>query len=183
MTNLVFTVTVQAQVTTCNLVNKANLVHNFYQRVYLFFINVSGYYVPIIRRNNCIYATFGICHSVWMIVWYALWNIQPAYHTVTHTERQITIVPQIQLFLLMMGTYVVARNLQRKETNILREIVHDVGFIYKIIQGCTVDKTLKKTYKPSNTFQEIITIIIIYYYYYLKFIFAISNINIRFYQD
>jgi hypothetical protein len=28
-------------------------------------------YVPIIRRYNCIYATLGICHSVWMIVWYA----------------------------------------------------------------------------------------------------------------
>ena len=27
--------------------------------------------VPIIRRNNCIYATLGICHSVWMNVWYA----------------------------------------------------------------------------------------------------------------
>ena len=25
---------------------------------------VSGDYVPIIRRNNCIYATLGICHSV-----------------------------------------------------------------------------------------------------------------------
>ena len=27
--------------------------------------------MSIIRRNNCIYATFGICHSVWMTVWYA----------------------------------------------------------------------------------------------------------------
>jgi len=26
--------------------------------------------VPIIRRNNCIYVTTGICHSVWMTVWY-----------------------------------------------------------------------------------------------------------------
>jgi hypothetical protein len=25
---------------------------------------------PIIRRNNCIYATLGICHSVWMTAWY-----------------------------------------------------------------------------------------------------------------
>jgi len=29
--------------------------------------------VPIIRRNNCIYATLGICYSVWMTVWYAGW--------------------------------------------------------------------------------------------------------------
>jgi len=27
--------------------------------------------VPIIRRNNCIYVTLGICHSVWMTVWSA----------------------------------------------------------------------------------------------------------------
>jgi hypothetical protein len=33
--------------------------------------HVSGDCVPIIRRNNCIYATLGICHSVWMSVWFA----------------------------------------------------------------------------------------------------------------
>jgi len=31
----------------------------------------------------------------------------------------------------------------RKEINILRKIVHQVGFIYKFIQGCTVNKTQK----------------------------------------
>ena len=30
--------------------------------------------MPIIRRSNCVYATLGICHSVWMTVWYAGWN-------------------------------------------------------------------------------------------------------------
>jgi len=30
--------------------------------------------VPVIRRNNFIYAKFGICHSVWMADWYAGWN-------------------------------------------------------------------------------------------------------------
>ena len=35
----------------------------------------------------------------------------------------------------------VARNMQRKEINILRKTVHQVGFIYKIIQGRTVNKT------------------------------------------
>jgi len=37
--------------------------------------------------------------------------------------------------------HIVARNMQRKEINILRKIVHQVGFIYKIIQGCTVNET------------------------------------------
>jgi len=48
--------------------------------------------VPIIRRNNCIYVIFGICHSVWMTVWYAGYP------------------------------------------------VHQVGFIYMIIQGCRSTK-------------------------------------------
>jgi len=33
---------------------------------YLFSLHVSGDYMPIIRRNNCIYATVGTCYSVWM---------------------------------------------------------------------------------------------------------------------
>ena len=37
--------------------------------------------------------------------------------------------------------HIVARNKQRKEINILRKIVHQVGFIYKLIQGCMVNKT------------------------------------------
>ena len=57
-----------------DLVNKANLVHNFSQNVYLFSLHVSGDYVPIIRRNSCIYATLDTCHSVWATVWYAGWN-------------------------------------------------------------------------------------------------------------
>ena len=57
-----------------NLVNKTNLVHNLSWYIYLFSLHVSGNYVPIIRRNICIYATLGICHSVWMTVWCAGWN-------------------------------------------------------------------------------------------------------------
>ena len=70
-----------------SLVNKANLVHNFSQYVYFFSVNVSGNYIPIIRRNNCIYATLSICHSVLVTLWYAEWiEIHPAYQTVIHTE-------------------------------------------------------------------------------------------------
>jgi len=61
----------------CNLVNKTNLVHSFCYYAYLFSLHVSGDYVPIIKRNNFIYATLGICYSLWMTVWYAGWNIYP----------------------------------------------------------------------------------------------------------
>jgi hypothetical protein len=56
-----------------NLANKANLVDNFSLYVY-FFSPCFGRYVPIIRRNNCISATPGICHCVLMTVWYAGWD-------------------------------------------------------------------------------------------------------------
>jgi hypothetical protein len=78
--------------------------------------------VPIIRRNNCIYATPGICHSIWM-------------------TRIVTVFSPDDV-------HIVARNMYRKEINILSKIVHQVGFIYKIIQGCTVNKT-------QNCFQRV----------------------------
>jgi len=42
------------------------------------------------------------------------------------------------------GGHIVARNMSRKEINILKKIVHQVGSIYKIIQGCRSTKHLKK---------------------------------------
>ena len=76
------------------LVNKANLVHSFSLSVYFFSLHVSGDCVPIIRRNNCMYATLGSCYSVWMTFWYAGWNstlhnrqssIQSNKYQVSHT--------------------------------------------------------------------------------------------------
>jgi len=49
-----------------NLINKASMVHNFCYYVYFFFLHVSGDYVPIIRRNSCIYGTLGTCYFVWI---------------------------------------------------------------------------------------------------------------------
>ena len=37
--------------------------------------------------------------------------------------------------------HIVARNMYRKAIDILRNIVHQVGSIYKIMQGYTVNKT------------------------------------------
>jgi hypothetical protein len=41
----------------------------------------------------------------------------------------------------------VARNMKRKGINILRKIVHQVGFIYKISQGCRSTKRVKRNIK------------------------------------
>ena len=69
-----------------NLVNKTNLVHSLFL-VYFYYqsLHVSGDYLPIIKRNNCIYATLVTCYSVWMTVWY-VGVYAPAYQTVIHTE-------------------------------------------------------------------------------------------------
>jgi len=49
-------------------------VQNFSYYVYFFCPHVWSDYVPIIRRNNCTYATLGTCYSAWMTVCYAGWN-------------------------------------------------------------------------------------------------------------
>jgi hypothetical protein len=61
-------------------------MHNFLC-VYFYSLHVSGKYVPIIRRNYCAYATLGICHSVWMTVWYAGWDEIPSCIPESHPHR------------------------------------------------------------------------------------------------
>jgi len=65
-------------------------VHNFSKYVYFFCLHVSGDYVPVIRRNNAIYATLGICHYVWMTVWYAGWNsFHPDNQSSTQSDKYL----------------------------------------------------------------------------------------------
>ena len=56
-------------------------------------------------------------------------------HRVTNTKCRIDTVISPD------DGHIVARSMSRKEMNIPRKIVHQVGFICKIIQGCTVNKT------------------------------------------
>ena len=90
---------------TLSLANKSNLVHNSAQYIYFPSLHVSGKHVPFIRRNYCIYAIL-----VFVTVWIASG--------------------------LLVGVnsnqHMVARNMQRREINILSRIVHLVGFICKI---------------------------------------------------
>ena len=104
-------------------------MHNFFYHIHFFSLHVSGDYVSIIRRNFCIYATLGTCYSVWMTVWYAGWN-SPAYYAVIHTEITSTKC-RINTVVSPDDGHIVARNMYRKEINILRKIVQQVGFIYK----------------------------------------------------
>jgi len=78
-------------------------MHKFFLYIYFYSLQVSGSHVHIIRRITCINAVPGICHSVYMTVWYVGPTHTPDGHT--HTERYIPGVTLIQLILLMMGTW------------------------------------------------------------------------------
>jgi len=114
------------------LVNKANLVHNFSYYVYFFSVHVSGDYVPIIRINDSIYVILVICHSVWMTVCYAGWN-STLHSRQSSTQSDKYNKCRIDTVISPDDRHIVARNMYRKEINILRKIVHQVGFIYNII--------------------------------------------------
>ena len=68
-------------------------MHNFSYYVYFFSQRVSVDYVPIIRRNNYIYATLGTCYSVWMTVWYEPGCIPDSHpYRITSTKCRINAI-------------------------------------------------------------------------------------------
>jgi len=73
-------------------------MNKFFVYVYFYSVHVSGNYVPIIRRTNCINAIPGICNSVWTTMWYADLNGIPTCITggrprrVTYTRYRIDTV-------------------------------------------------------------------------------------------
>ena len=86
-----------------NLVNKANLLHNLFLEYLFTSLHVSG---RVERTPPCIP------------------DSHP--HRVTSTKCCINSVVSPD------DGHIVARNMYRKEINIRRKIVHQVGFIYRI---------------------------------------------------
>jgi len=64
----------------------------------------------------------------------------------SYPYRMTSIKRRIDTVISPDDGHIVARNMSRKEINKLRKIVHQVGFIYKIMQGCMVNKTKNKIY-------------------------------------
>jgi hypothetical protein len=62
-------------------------------------------------------------------------------HSISHLHRVTNTKCRIDTVFSPDDGHIVARNMHRKEINILRKIVHQVGLIYKIIQRCTVNRT------------------------------------------
>jgi hypothetical protein len=110
--------------------NKTNLVHNFsctfISILYMFWATMS----PIIRRNYCINATPGICHFMWMTVWYAgRWSTQRDKYQVLHRYSNFS----------WLREHCCPKHVENKNKHTWK-IVHQIGFVYKIIQGFTVNK-------------------------------------------
>jgi len=79
-----------------------------------------------------VYATLGTCYSVWSIC-----SCIPDSHPYRITSNKC----RINTVVSPHDGHIVARNMYRKEINTIGKAVHQVGFIYKIVQGCTVNKT------------------------------------------
>jgi len=69
--------------------------------------------------------------TVWMTVWYAGWN-EPCIPD-SHPHRVTSTKCCIDTVISPDDGHIVAWNMQRKEINILRKIVYQVGFIYKMM--------------------------------------------------
>jgi hypothetical protein len=65
-------------------------------------------------------------------------------HADSHPHRVTSAKYHIDAVISPDDGRIVAQNMYRKEINMLRKIVHQVGFIYKIIQECR--STKKKLY-------------------------------------
>ena len=89
MTGRLFSVTVQVNMVKYNLVNKANLVHNFLC-MFIPVLYISG-------ANMCsssgvitvIYARLVTCYSVWMTVWFAPCKPDSHPQRVTNTKCRV----------------------------------------------------------------------------------------------
>jgi hypothetical protein len=70
----------------------------------------------------------------------------------SHLYRITSTKCRINIVVFPDDGHIVVRNMLRKEINILRKVVHQIGFIYKIMQVWTVNRTHTQTHtKHTNT--------------------------------
>ena len=92
-----------------NFGNKSQLLNNFLVSLFLS-LHVPFDYVPIIRGNNCIYVTIGICYSLWRTVRYAGWNETPPCIPDIHPYRLTSNKCHINTVISPNDGHIVARN-------------------------------------------------------------------------
>jgi len=105
------------------IVNKADLVHSF--------LSMFISFLYMFRATMC--PSSG--ETTVFMLQFVLVILYDCLHRITSTKCRINTVVSPD------DGHIVARNMWRKEINILRKIVHQVGFLYKIVQGCMVNRT------------------------------------------
>jgi len=104
-----------------NVVNKANLLHNLFLVCLLLFSTCFGRLCAHLQEKQlCLLDDCLVCRSICSCIP----DSHP--HRITSTKCCINTVVSPDY------GHIVARSMYRKEMNILRKIVHQVGFIYKI---------------------------------------------------
>ena len=119
-----------------NLVNKANLLHNYSQYIYFFSVRVSATMCPSSGE-----ITVTIRHLVYVTLCGYLSGMQGAPCIPdSHPHRLTNTMCRIVKVISPDDGHIVFRNTQRKEINILRKIVQQVGFIYKVFIIMTMNQ-------------------------------------------
>ena len=132
--------------------------------IYLFlFSTCFGIHVPIIGRKLLYLCDAGICHSVWVAsgLLVGLNSIQPAEQTPRVESDKYHCRIDIAIFSRWW-----ARGCPKRvdKRNILKRTVHQVGFIYEIIQGCRsterkISWNLQAVYKLELTWKWFIPVV------------------------
>jgi hypothetical protein len=104
---------------------------------------------------------------------FKLVSSQPAYQTVIHTHSDKYQVSYWYSYFSWWWAHSCPKHVENRNKHTKKGIVYQVGFIYKIIQGCTVKKQ-KKIIIPISlyvlcTVHYIIIIIYIYIYTYIYY--------------
>ena len=74
-------------------------------------------------------------------------SLHPTYQTVIHTVTNTKC--RIDTDISPDDGHIIARNMQRKEINILRKIVHQVGFVNKKIRRLLVQSSVRRQATPT----------------------------------
>jgi hypothetical protein len=126
-----------------SFVNRTNLVYKFSYYIYCFTLHVSGIYVPIIRRNNCIYTTPGIFHSVWMTVWYAGRDetASSLHYRQSSIQSDKCQVSHKYNYFSWWWVHSCPKHVEKSNKHTKKICAPSWFCLQKIVQGCTVNKT------------------------------------------
>jgi hypothetical protein len=92
--------------------------------VYFYFLHVSGSHMLIIRRINCIKTTSGICHSIYMTVWFTTYTPDGHLYTVIYTRCTDTINSSNDGHMAARNVYRIEINIHKKKELCVKLVIY-----------------------------------------------------------